>query len=97
MKKNVWEMPQEEQDNIRRLLDFFGKEKSLVLEYWYDNSMFSRWKKPPRPFSVNGDMVREDISWYKALGFEDISCFACFLGEDYEALYGEPDIAGYRQ
>lgn len=36
-----------------------------------------------------------DIAFYREKGFEYISSFACFLGEDYEALYGAPDIAPF--
>ena len=32
---------------------------------------------------------------YKKLGFESITTFACFLGEEYRTLYGMPDIRAY--
>lgn len=81
--------------NLRALLAYFGREEARVLEYWYDNSLFSRWKKPPKPFAPNNAIIRDDIAYYRALGFQDIACFACYLGEDYEALYGEPDVSAY--
>lgn len=84
-----------EKANMRALLRFFGEENAQVLEYWYDNSMFSGWKKPPQPFTVNNGNVRADLRFYRELGFADISGFACFLGEDYEALYGEPDLTAF--
>ncbi len=81
-----------EKEMIAPLLDVFGKENSKVLEYWYDNSLFSRWKKPPVRFVLNEEAMVSDVREYLAMGFDRISTFACFLGEDYEELYGEADI-----
>ena len=36
--------------------------------------------------------MRRDIAEYDRMGFDYLSTFACFLGEDYEALYGGIDI-----
>lgn len=80
---------------IQELLDYFGTTDSKVLEYWYDNSLFSGWKKPPQRFEPKNQFIPDDIAFYRELGFEDISSFACYLGEDYEALYGEPDISAF--
>ena len=87
-------------ENVRRelesrmpLLNFFGAKNSRVLEYWIDNSLFSGWKKPPKQLTCDGAEAKRDIEEYVKLGFEDISCFGCFLGADYECLYGEPDIS----
>ncbi|MBQ7386721.1 MAG: DUF4838 domain-containing protein [Clostridia bacterium] len=77
------------------LLRFFGKKNSRVLEYWIDNSLFSGWKKPPVKLSCDKASTRLDIEKYLALGYDDISTFGCFLGEDYEALWGEPDISAF--
>ncbi len=81
-----------ERGMIAPLLEAFGRENSKVLEYWYDNSLFSRWKKPPARFVLNEEAMRADIVDYRKMGFDRISTFACFLGEDYEELYGEADI-----
>ena len=80
---------------LSELLELFGKEDAKVLEYWYDNSLFSNWKKPPVNFKVDLPVMEDDIALYSELGFSDISSFACFLGEDYEALYGEVDISDF--
>ncbi|MBQ0125434.1 MAG: DUF4838 domain-containing protein [Clostridiales bacterium] len=84
-------------EKVSALLDFFGKENSKVLEYWFDNSMFSDWKKPPKKFVPEKDVIKDDIAFYKELGFENVSSFACFLGEDYEELFGEPDVSDIKQ
>jgi len=84
-----------ERSMLAPLLEYFGREDAKVLEYWYDNSLFSHWKKPPARFVLNADAMSRDIRDYKALGFDRITTFACFLGDDYEELYGEPDITPY--
>lgn len=75
------------------LISFFGKENAKVLEYWFDNSMYSGWQKPPKAFSADDAVVKDDLCYYRSLGFETLSSFACYLGSDYEALYGEPDLS----
>jgi hypothetical protein len=83
-----------EREMIKPLMDFFGGEYK-VLEYWYDNSLYSNWTKPPVKFSVKEEQMRLDIEDYKSLGFTNISTFACYLGEDYEALHGEVDVTPF--
>ena len=82
---------------VKALLDFFGRENSKVLEYWFDNSLYSRWKKPPVKFTPNAEVVKADLEFYSDLGFENISSFACYLGEDYEQLFGEPDVTAFKR
>ena len=77
------------------LLDAFGRKGAKVLEYWLDNSLFSRWKKPPKPFSADRAVVQAELLAYQNAGFETAATFGCFLGEDYEALHREPDITPY--
>ena len=87
--------PEAEWKRLAPLLDVFGREGAEVLEYWYDNSLFSRWKKPPQPFAPDKAGMERDVLRYRALGFSRISTFACYLGYDYEALYGDVDIAPF--
>ena len=54
--------------------------------------MYSGWKMPPKRFTLDLDGMRTDISDSLKMGFSDISTFACYLGLDYEELYGEADI-----
>lgn len=82
--------------NIGALLECFGKEDATVLEYWYDNSMLSKWTKPPKAFTPRNDLIPNDLLWYESLGFAHLASFACYLGEDYVNLYGEPDISAFR-
>ena len=89
-------MSEEEKKNIEKLFEVFGKKDSKILEYWYDNSMFSGWKKPPKRLTVDNDMILNDANFYKELGFENIGSFACYLGKDYEELYGKPELTAIK-
>ncbi|MBQ7407843.1 MAG: DUF4838 domain-containing protein [Clostridia bacterium] len=88
---------EKEVELIKKLIEFFGKENSCVLEYWYDNSYFSGYKKPPKKLVVNNSIIKEDVQFYLNLGFENVSSFACFLGQDYRELYGEPDFSALKK
>ena len=81
--------------SLPQLLEFFGKREARVLEYWTDNSLMSNWTKPPKQFTLDGEVMKQDVTYYKSLGFEDITAFGCYLGEDYDALYGEADLRPY--
>lgn len=89
-------VPQEAKDNIAKLMAVFGKEDATLLEYWYDNSMYSKWTKPPKAFVPRNDLIPGDLRWYESLGFSHIASFACYLGEDYVNLHGEPDISAFK-
>lgn len=82
-------------EHLAALLKLFGTETAKVLDYWLDNSLYSGWTKPPKPFTEDKDVVKADIAYYKDLGFTDMSTFACYLGPDYIELHGDPDITGF--
>lgn len=82
-------------ENILALLECFGKKDARVLEYWFDNSLFSGWKKPPVKFTPDNEAIKSDIAVYREYGFEEVASFACYLGADYEELYGKPDISAF--
>ena len=83
---------QQEKDMLQPLMRFFGNGPKKVLEYWYDNSLFSRWTKPPQPFTLNEEAMIKDVAEYREMGFDMISTFACFLGKEYRDLHGEVDV-----
>ncbi len=80
---------------IEPLMQFFDSEPKKVLEYWYDNSLYSKWKKPPAKYVLNEENMQMDIEVYRNMGFDIISTFACFLGKNYEDLYGDVDITPF--
>ena len=86
-----------EREMLRPLMEFFQDGPCRVLEYWYDNSMLSGWKKPPKKFELDEKTMRAEIAAYKAQGFTEIATFACFLGKDYEALHGGVDVNAFAE
>lgn len=80
---------------LRDLLACFGAKGARVLEYWMDNSLYSGWKKPPKPLALVEDIMAADLELYDSLGFQEIVSFGCYLGADYRALYGDPPIERY--
>jgi hypothetical protein len=81
---------------LKKLIEFFGKKDSKILEYWYDNSLFSGYKKPPKELKVNNKMLYKDFEFYKSFKVDMISSFACYLGDDYLILYKEPDLSAFK-
>jgi len=81
---------------IDELLETFGTGDAEVLDYWFDNSWNSGWKKPVKKMTFYPEVQKADIAFYAGKGFETIVSFACFLGEEYQNLYGETaDIQAY--
>ena len=69
-----------------------------ILEYWLDESMFSKWKRDrlvPNPFRT-AECAR-DIYKYRSMGASDITTFATWLYGDYIRQYGSTDsiFSGY--
>ena len=63
-----------------------------ILEYWLDESMFSRWKRDrlvPMPFRK--EQCARDIHKYRKMGASDITTFATWLYGDYVSRYGSTD------
>lgn len=78
---------------LNELFKIFAPDDVKVLEYWYDNSMFSEWKRPPRKFVPDNSAIKSEIEYYRSLGCEYVSSFACFTGADYVEAYGDPDFS----
>lgn len=80
---------------LRQLMDVFGTKNSQVLEYWLDNSRFYGWREPYGEIPFYKSVIKQDAAFYRSLGFEKMTCFACRLGDDYVERYGLPPIAEY--
>lgn len=82
---------------IKDILNFFGKDNSKVLEYWYDNSIYYRRAGNKLvPFTPNNKQIAEDFKFYRDLGFERMCSFACSLCDDYVKLFGNPDFSAVK-
>lgn len=81
---------------LSALLSAFNSSENEALDYWLDNSMFSGWEKPVKRLQINLEIAKADIGFYHSLGIENITCFACYLGEEYLDLYNEyPPVKEY--
>lgn len=91
------EMNVKESASLPGLIEYFGAKNAQVLEYWVDNSFFSKWTKPPVKLPFKPEQMKLEVAFYRSLGFESMTSFACYLGEDYVELYGEPPVQLYGQ
>ena len=73
----------------------FGHADATACEYWLDNSRYSRWTKPPKKFPYDAVVTEADLAFYEERGFDAATTFACYLGEDYEALHGDAPVGEY--
>jgi hypothetical protein len=77
------------------LLDAFGRRGSTVLEYWLDVSMFSHWMAPRRRIPVPARVMRSDLAFYAALGFEEIATFGAWHDPAYVRWFGDGALRRY--
>ena len=89
------EKNREQVQHIDGLMKVFGAKNSQVLEYWMDNSRFCGWKLPYKKLKLNEEVLRQDVQFYKSKGFETLTSFGCFLGEDYAREFGLPPVKEY--
>jgi hypothetical protein len=81
--------------HLSELVKFFGAKDSRILEYWLDNTRFSSYKKPFRKFQFDTDIMSRDTAYYRSFGFESMTCFACWIGTEYQKQYRNLDLKGY--
>ena len=84
-------------EQLTALWRVFDRTKTKILEYWYDNSLFCGWKKPPQRLVPDRDRIRAEMAWYRDRGCTYLSSFACYTGEDYLSRYGDPDFSALRE
>lgn len=70
----------------------FPAHSQHILEYWLDESMFSRWKKgQPVPLPFETSQASRDIDCYRRHGAADVTCFATWLNGLYISRFGSTD------
>jgi len=82
---------------VPALVKFFGADTAKVLEYWVDNSLFSKWKKPPVKCVLDKEGMRRDVKLYREAGFKDMTSFGLYLGAEHTELHGEFSIREYAE
>ena len=87
-------------EEVLRLLDanleVFDPEDAVVLEYWLDVSLASRWKKPAVNLPWHGDVFVSDIATYAGRGIHDFTSFAVYMDSTYFREFPcQPALADY--
>jgi hypothetical protein len=80
---------------LRRLCQRFEPGRAEVLEYWLDVSMFSHWRKPAVKLPFSEQIVRRDVAFYRAMGFERFSTFGVYIDAEYVRRFGSPPLEAY--
>ena len=68
-------------------LEVFPAKTAVVLEYWLDVSLVSRYKKPAIELPWYGDVFRSDIETYADMGIRNITSFAVYMDSTYFSAY----------
>lgn len=80
---------------LEGLLEIFPAETTHVLEYWFDNALYSDFKKPPVKIPFNDYVMDEDMKMYTSYGLNNIKSFGSYLDEEYFKLHGNPPTEKY--
>ena len=76
-------------------LAIFGRDTAQALEYWLDDSMFSKWKRPAIQLPFDPKVLAADLNTYGSRGIRHVTSFAVYLDADYVRRFGEPPIMAY--
>ena len=71
------------EDNLK----VFPAETAVVLEYWLDASLFSRWTKPAVQVPWNREVFLDDINTYAGYGIRNFTSFAVYMDSTYFKAY----------
>lgn len=80
---------------FEHLLETFSPEKTHILEYWLDSSLYGFTQHPPyRPVFIP-EVVEEDIRYYTSLGIKSITTFAVRQDGEFMEAYGDAEFQNY--
>ena len=93
------QLDERDRAELEALLQVFDAQTAWVLEYWFDNSYYTRRaeSRTPVPFTPDNARIKEEIQWYADRGITQLSSFACFLGKEYQRLHGTPDLSAFQK
>ena len=55
----------------------------MILEYWLDVSLFSRWTKPAVELPWNRGVFESDVDTYAEYGIRNVTSFAVYMDSTY--------------
>jgi hypothetical protein len=80
--------------HLKENLTVFPAETAVVLEYWLDVSLFSKWKKPAVKLPWHKNVFDSDIETYAGLGIKNVTTFAVYMDDVYFAKYPDTGFLG---
>lgn len=93
-------LPEAELAALQDNLLAFPPATQHILEYWLDESMNARWKRPERPLlSFDPALCARDVALYRRQGACSLTNFATWLDGPYVAQHGPTDslFAGFAE
>ena len=91
-------LPEAELAALQDNLLAFRPATQHILEYWLDESMNARWKRPERPLlSFDPTLCARDVALYRRQGACSLTNFATWLDGPYVSQHGptDPLFAGF--
>ncbi|MBM3241163.1 DUF4838 domain-containing protein [Candidatus Poribacteria bacterium] len=82
---------------VEELLEVFNPHEAQVLGYWLDASLFGRGRYQNMRGRVPqfGEIIKDDINYYRNLGISAITTFAVGIDKSYLATFTSPTIFQY--
>ena len=82
---------------VEELLEVFNPHETQVLGYWLDASLFGRgrYKEMRGRLPQFGEIIKDDINYYRNLGISAITTFAVGIDKSYLAKFTSPAIFQY--
>lgn len=68
---------------LKANLEVFDVEDAVVLEYWLDVSLFSRWKRPVVELPWHPEVCSSDLATYASYGIHNVTTFAVYMDKEY--------------
>jgi hypothetical protein len=72
---------------LRKNLMVFPARTAVVLEYWLDVSLASKYQKPAVRVPWNKDVFTSDIRTYRSFGLRNFTTFGVYIDRDYFSRY----------
>jgi hypothetical protein len=82
---------------VEELLEVFNPYETQILGYWLDASLFGRgrYKNMRGRVPQFGEIIKDDINYYRNLGISAITTFAVGIDKSYLATFTSPTIFQY--
>ncbi len=82
---------------FEHLITLFSPEKTHILEYWLDSSLYGFTQHPPLKPIFDKKLVEEDIRYYTSFGIKSITTFAVRQDGEYMAAHGDREFQEYAE